>query len=143
MKLTKRQAQVKAYIELYTYDSFAQGARHLGITRERFRQIVNVLKKKESIAHIEGLRTKEVAGLLNCRVPNISQYARSGRLPAAKVGKIWIFPLDIMSHLPKCPVCLTTLPKHKAVYCSTKCKGRAYYLRKKGRSKLCLMPKNG
>lgn len=42
------------------------------------------------------LDSEQVASLLKCSTRTVEDYARSGRLPAAKFGDGWVFPAEAL-----------------------------------------------
>src|SRR6185295_19514081 len=50
------------------------------------------------------LSAEEAAGLLHLNVKRVQSLARSGKLPAVRVGRKWLFPEDQITSLLGCPV---------------------------------------
>ena len=65
------------------------------------------------------LNTKEAAELLFCSEKQIENLARDGMIPAVKIGRSWVFPVEVLMHYIneqarknlKTPV-LKFVPKH-------------------------------
>lgn len=141
--MTTRESVKQIVLETQGNISETQIAKGIGVSKERVRQLINVLGLREGV--ISGYeRAKVTAKRLGYHQNYICELARKGKIDSKEIFGIWYIKKGAIVIRKRCRICGEPVAKGRWNYCSPDCReiGRKenrkraswrYYYRKAGK----------